>query len=1324
MNALVSLCCLAAVGVVHAGWPVLRTYEGDCLKRVKMPVGGIGTGTISLSGRGSLVDWELANRPAKGFVPGSFKTWAPHFAIRCETAGGKKVARLLEGPIFPEEYEGWEGCPLPNHGFPRFAKATFKAAYPLAQVELSDPRVPVEVRLEAMNPLVPGDVSASGIPAIMLRWRIHNPGKEAVRVSVCGTIVDIDGVELWLGAAEGVGRQTSADNVREPGWNVSSDRYWRRFLGQGDVADSDPGEPYRMPVRQRCVSVEVLPGGDCAIPFFLGWRAPRRMAWARYDSTNEADVVGNRYAVEYPSAEAAARRLERELPELEGKTISFVRSVLSGPAPDVVKEAALFNIVALRSETCFMTADGHFFAWEGCRDDRGSCMGSCTHVWGYEHALVDLWPELARDMLDLQFGPALDQETGHMAFRIGLPLSQARGPGSVAAADGQMQCIVKAYEYCKKSGDDAWLAKTWPSIRKAMSFCWARGGWDGDCDGVMEGCQHNTMDVEYYGPNPQMEFLYLAALQAAGRMAAAMSDAAFARKCGDLFRAGGEWTEKNLFADGYYFHQIRTPAEPPARGLGVDSIPSDPNYQLGKGCLIDQLLGDYAARAVGLDPVADPGHARAALATVLGKCRREPDDDRFNPMRGYAMPGERSLRMAWYPEGGMPRSPFPYYVETMTGFEYVVAALQVMYGDPAGAERTVRDIRARYDGCKRNPFDEAECGHHYARAMAAWTVLKAWERLPVVRMTEDELRRSGFTVRLKVDFGGAADGEQLYSVGPLRVGFRRAGEDASLRNYDDGLGNYLRYRLPDGTCPVVEATICEKAGRVGVPLGVLGDPKGVHDVRVDYASGHFSIEVDGEHLDEDMPVPAHPVVWPAEAVESVSSPRVKEARFATPAVSPPPVFRPRPDSTPVARPIQHWTPDGFNTWVGDVVLGAWRGRLHVFYLHDRRHHNGGDRTGRHRFEHLSTEDLVHWVEHPTAVRLDNEFETCGTGTPFEWKGKYCLAYGLHTTRFVEESRTVNCRRTPPFAYSELSPLLPIGGTFAESEDGIHFRKSGVCLTFDQNPSIYNLPDGRFGMGGNRHLFVSSGRDPWGWQEVTKPKATGGDCPCPFEWNGHHYILQGFHWFDHSTNGVDYADWTATGDDIYDGLSVPMVAAWKGGRRIYAGWLRHCWGWGGWLVFRELVQYPDGKLGMKWVPEIAQPGEVRAYDVADASRPFAVRFRKGGQEIELRVDPAERRAQLATASHGQPAPRAMSLRENHEKFRPRDFRDKQGECMIDGDKPFAIENVRGLDGPYRVMTALHYDPKADTTIFDVEIAGQRTMILRRPGRYEYASGGSR
>ena len=51
-------------------WPVLKSYNQDQLLRIAMPIGGIGTGTVSLGGRGDLRDFEIMNRPAKGFRPG------------------------------------------------------------------------------------------------------------------------------------------------------------------------------------------------------------------------------------------------------------------------------------------------------------------------------------------------------------------------------------------------------------------------------------------------------------------------------------------------------------------------------------------------------------------------------------------------------------------------------------------------------------------------------------------------------------------------------------------------------------------------------------------------------------------------------------------------------------------------------------------------------------------------------------------------------------------------------------------------------------------------------------------------------------------------------------------------------------------------------------------------------------------------------------------------------------------------------------------------------------------------------------------------------
>ena len=116
--------------------------------------------------------------------------------------------------------------------------------------------------------------------------------------------------------------------------------------------------------------------------------------------------------------------------------------------------------------------------------------------------------------------------------------------------------------------------------------------------------------------------------------------------------------------------------------------------------------------------------------------------------------------------------------------------------------------------------------------------------------------------------------------------------------------------------------------------------------------------------------------------------------------------------------------------------------------------------------------------------------------------------------------------------------------------------------------------------------------------------------------------------------------------------------------------------------------------IRLAPEIMPPRKLRTYEVTDTSRPFTVRFSKGDSEVELKVDPEKRRVQFADTLCGQPAPPVWSLKGKHATFTC----DKLSECMSDGDKPFAIENVRGLDRPYKVKAVVCYDSTADATGF--------------------------
>ena len=176
-----------------SGWPVLRTYDATHLRRIALPLGGIGTGTVSLGGRGHLCDWELANRPAKGFIPVSELTQSAFFCLWVKPPAGPAVTRVLEGILDEADFEGARGSPVPNHGLPRFRHCTVSSAYPLGQVHLTDPDVPLRVHLEAFNPLVPADANASGIPMAVLRYVLTNPTADTLEASVCGMIPNFIG---------------------------------------------------------------------------------------------------------------------------------------------------------------------------------------------------------------------------------------------------------------------------------------------------------------------------------------------------------------------------------------------------------------------------------------------------------------------------------------------------------------------------------------------------------------------------------------------------------------------------------------------------------------------------------------------------------------------------------------------------------------------------------------------------------------------------------------------------------------------------------------------------------------------------------------------------------------------------------------------------------------------------------------------------------------------------------------------------------------------------------------------------------------------------
>ncbi|MCU1294644.1 MAG: hypothetical protein JWP08_3494 [Bryobacterales bacterium] len=737
-----------------------RVFRGRQLQQIAFPLGGVGAGSVSLGGRGQLRDWEIFNRPDKGHnLSYAFPS------IWVQSGKGEPVARVLEARYHPP-YDGQDGLGSQNApGLARLAGASFTGEFPLAHVEFQDSSLPVSVILEAFSPFIPHEPDESGLPVAILRYRVRNQGTRAAKVSIAWSIEnpvgtapkgtspdsrrkeyravaglaglmmtnpglpDTDALQGSFALAaipDAGGRLTHLTGWPKGRWWNSPLLFWDDFSADGELG---PDARQTSAVGALCLTREIPSGASAAYTFVLGWhfanRTPARCGWTAPKGL-ENTVIGNWYATRFPDAWAAAEYAAANLERLESKTRLFAQCLRESTLPGAAIDAAAANLSTLVSTTTFRTADGEFHGFEGVDDHTGCCFGNCTHVWNYETATAHLFPSFARSLRKASFGYSMD-DAGAMHFRQLLPDGKERS--GFAAADGQMGQVVHAYLDWKLSGDRGWLEELWPRIRKAIEFAWVPGGWDANRDGVMEGVQHNTYDVEFYGPNPQCGMYYLAALRAGEEMAGVVGDTQFGAECRRLFESGSRWMDANLFNGEFFIQDVRPYRNDQIAAslrsqMGAED-PEHPEYQIGKGCLADQLVGQYLADVCGLGPLVDERNIRKTLDSIYRYNYKRNLFEHENVQRTYVLNDEAAVLVADYAKVPRPRIPFPYFAEAWTGMEYSTASAMLFGGMVSQGVECIESVRARYDGERRNPWDEPECGHHYARAMSSWSGILA-----------------------------------------------------------------------------------------------------------------------------------------------------------------------------------------------------------------------------------------------------------------------------------------------------------------------------------------------------------------------------------------------------------------------------------------------------------------------------------------------------------------------------------------------------------------------------------------------------------------------
>ena len=766
-------------------------YKGEKTKEISFPLGGIGTGCIGLAGNGRLIDWEIFNRPNKGFLNGM-----SHFAVKAESGDKVADARVLhgdqQGPYMGHYAHGQFG----GFGFgterdymtgvPHFRDAEFNGEFPMASLRFVDKHFPGVVSMGAFNPFIPLNDKDSTIPGAFFTIEIKNNTDERLKYTVCGTLRNPAPADAAINSFEtrqGVNvmrlmnGKTKAGDVDfgeislstdekdvsyqeywyRGGWFDNLGVFWRDFTSPGGLKNRRyPYDPtgqktgHRDDLASIAAHFELEPGAAKKVRFLITWNYPNAYNYwkdAPADYGCDCECGGlktwkNYYAVLFNDSVDSALYSFKNWDRLYAETETFKNALFASSLPESVVDAVSANISILKSPTCLRLENGKFYGWEGCHGNAGCCEGSCTHVWNYAYALPFLFPALERSMRELNY-KYNDRGDGGMGFRLQLPIGSGVS-GFRPCVDGQFGDVLKTYREWKVAGDTEWLKAIWPAVKKSIEFAWSpdnKDAWDKDKDGIMEGRQHHTLDMELFEPNSWLNGFYLGGLKAGAEMAEAVGEPETAAEYMALFENGKKYTDTELFNGEYYYQKIdlkdksivdRFAGDVALHGVDTleaywNSESDEIKYQFGEGVLADQMLAQWHANISGLGEIYDPDQVRKALQSIFKYNFKEQVRDVFNPCRIYALNDESGTVVCDWPEGRYkPITPAPYCEECWPGVEYPAGALMIQSGLIEEGMAVVKAVRDRFDGSVRNPWNEFECGSNYARSMASYSLLHAF----------------------------------------------------------------------------------------------------------------------------------------------------------------------------------------------------------------------------------------------------------------------------------------------------------------------------------------------------------------------------------------------------------------------------------------------------------------------------------------------------------------------------------------------------------------------------------------------------------------------
>ncbi len=759
-------------------------YENEYLNRVAFPMGGIGAGMICLEGTGGISHVSVRNKPDVFNEPFMFSA----ISVKGLEHGAKVLeGPVADWKVFGIPRTG-NGVGKGADGYPHFEKAVFTTRFPFATVDLEDDDIPLEVRITGWSPFVPGEADPSSLPVAALEYTFKNSSGKAIEALFSFHTENFMQIEIpseWGGRfVEGssisgirngilLSQSCLPDQEHYKGdfavftdhKNVVTDLAWFRggwfdsrtmiWKELSEFSYSEDTTTMGSPGASLYIPFELEPGEEETIQLQMAWYVPHsdlrigpEPTTEEKDKAQEADCDPASgccspesslyyepwYSGRFKDIHELVHFWGKEYNDLRSDSKLFSEAFYNTDLPGEVVEAVAANLTILKSPTVLRQKDGRLWAWEGCHDGSGCCHGSCTHVWNYAQAIPHLFPQLERTLRETEFEVSQDP-MGHQTFRTAIPI-RPTDHNFHAASDGQLGGIMKMHRDWRISGDTKWMIERLPAVKRSLDYCIDQ--WDPERKGILEEPHHNTYDIEFWGPDGMCTSFYLGALKAF----IAMGNEAGQDVSGyqDLFEKGRKYTEEELYNGEYFIQKVQweglraaNPVDASRKSMGGHYSPEalvllekeGPKYQYGNGCLSDGILGSWIAEMCFLGNFLDQEKVKSHLVSIHKYNLKQDLTDHVNPQRpGYANGKEGGLLLCSWPGGDEPSLPFVYSNEVWTGIEYQVASHLMLQGEVEKGLDIVKAARSRYDGRVRNPFNEYECGHWYARAMSSYGLIQ------------------------------------------------------------------------------------------------------------------------------------------------------------------------------------------------------------------------------------------------------------------------------------------------------------------------------------------------------------------------------------------------------------------------------------------------------------------------------------------------------------------------------------------------------------------------------------------------------------------------